>query len=67
MATPHDDEPSTTLLGEWYPILLAAHEVAPAAVERELSELPDRRLGPTANRSVVGILNEFSFLADVSA
>jgi hypothetical protein len=44
---------------------LAAHEAPPAVVERELSEMRDCRLGPTANRSVVGIMNEFSFLADV--
>jgi hypothetical protein len=105
-ATPHDDEPSTTLLGEWYatllpwrpqqlillvnehtllPVLmplapsasvpsrigpaiaanLAAHEAPAAVIERELSEMRDCRFGPTANRSVVGIMNEFSFLADV--
>lgn len=44
---------------------LAAHKVPPAVIERELSDMRDCRLGPTESRSVVGIMNEFSFLADV--
>jgi hypothetical protein len=105
-ATPHDGEPSTTLLGEWYatllpwrpqqlillvnehtllPVLmplapsasapsrigraiaatLATHDAPAAVIEGELSEMRDCRFGPTANRSVVGIMTEFSFLADV--
>ena len=45
-----------------------AHDAEPSTtmlVERELSEMRDCRFGPTANRSVLGIMNEFSFLADV--
>jgi hypothetical protein len=30
-----------------------------------LGQMRECRLGPTANRSVVGIMNEFSYLADV--
>jgi len=104
-ATPHDDEPSTTLLGEWYatalawrprqlillvnertllPVLmplapsatvparigpeiaaaLAAHQAPAAVIESELSQMRDCRFSPTANRSVVGIMNDFSHLAD---
>jgi len=105
-AVPHDGEPSTTLLGEWYatalpwrprqlillvnertllPVLmplapsatapgrigpeiaatLAAHHVPAAIIEREVSQMRECRFGPTANRSLVGIMNEFSHLADV--
>jgi hypothetical protein len=105
-AVPHDGEPSTTLLGDWYatslswrprqlillvneqtllPVLmplapattaparigpeiaatLAAHQAPATTIEDELSEMHDCRFAPTANRSVVGIMNEFSYLADV--
>jgi hypothetical protein len=45
--------------------VLAAHGAPTAFVEAEVHHMRDRRLGPTANRSVVGIMNEFVFLADV--
>jgi hypothetical protein len=105
-ATPHDGEPSTTVLGEWYatvlpwrprqlillvnertllPMLmplapsatapsrigpeiavaLAAHQVPAVVIDGELSQMRDCRFAPTANRSVVGVMNEFAFLADV--
>jgi hypothetical protein len=105
-AAPHDGEPSTTLLGEWYatslswrprqlillvneqtllPVLmplapattapsrigpeiaatLVAHQTPETTIEDELGRMHDCRFAPTANRSVVGIMNEFSFLADV--
>ena len=51
-ATAHDSEPPTTMLGEWYATLLPWRP-------KQLC-----RFGPTASRSVFGILNEFSFLAD---
>jgi hypothetical protein len=52
-------------LGSAIAATLATHEAPAAVVERELSEMRDCRFGPTANRSVLGIMNEFSFLADV--
>jgi hypothetical protein len=105
-AVHRDDEPSTTLLGDWYatvlpwrprqlillvneqtllPVLmplapaatapsrigpeiaatLAAHQTPATIVDGELGQMHDCRLAPTANRSVVGIMNEFAFLADV--
>jgi hypothetical protein len=105
-AVPHEGEPSTTLLREWYatalpwrplqlillvnertllPVLmplapsatapsrigpeiagtLAAHRAPAAVIDDELSQMRECRFGPTANRSVVGIMNEFSHLADV--
>jgi hypothetical protein len=105
-AVPHDDELSTTLLGDWYatglpwrprqlillvneqtllPVLmplapattapsrigpeiaatLAAHQAPAAVVDGELGQMRDCRFAPTANRSVVGVMNEFSFLADI--
>jgi uncharacterized protein DUF6933 len=105
-AVPHDGEPSTTLLGDWYatylswrprqlillvngytllPVLmplapattaptrigseiaatLAAHQTPASTIEPELGQMRDCRFAPTDNRSVVGIMNEFSYLADV--
>jgi hypothetical protein len=103
---PHDGEPSTTLLGDWYatalpwrprqlillvneqtllPVLmqlapsatapsrigpeiaatLTVHHASAAIVDSELGQMNDCQFAPTANRSVVGIMNEFAFLADV--
>jgi hypothetical protein len=105
-AVPHNAEPSTTLLGDWYatslpwrpqrlillvneqtllPVLmplapavtapsrigpeiaatLAAHQTPDAIVSGEFGQMHDCQFAPTANRSVVGIMNEFSYLADV--
>ena len=105
-AVPRDDEPSTTLLGDWYatvlpwrprqlillvneqtllPVLmplapaatapsrigpeiaatLTAHQAPTTVVDGELGQMHDCGFAPTANRSVVGIMNEFTFLADV--
>jgi hypothetical protein len=104
-ATPHDGEPSTTLLGDWYATLLpwrpqqlillvnektllpvvmplapgataparigpeiaaalAVHQAPATVIDTELSQMRDCRFAPTANRSVVGIMNEFAYLAD---
>jgi hypothetical protein len=52
-------------LGPAIATTLASHAAPAAVVERELTEMRDCRFGPTANRSVLGIMNEFSFLADV--
>jgi hypothetical protein len=46
-------------------IVLAAHDAPGAFVESELQAMRDRRLGPTASRSVVGVMNEFVRLAEV--
>jgi hypothetical protein len=43
---------------------LAAHKVDPAVVAKERDEMSEWRLAKTANRSVVGIMNEFTYLAD---
>jgi Domain of unknown function (DUF6933) len=44
---------------------LAAHQTPAAVIDSELSQMRDCRFAPTANRSVVGVMNEFSYLADV--
>lgn len=44
---------------------LAAHQAPAAIVDGELGQMQDCRFAPTVNRSVVGIMNEFAFLADV--
>jgi hypothetical protein len=44
---------------------LAAHQAPAAVIDDELSQMRDCRFGPTANRSVVGIMNDFAYLADV--
>lgn len=43
--------------------LLTAHRVPAALVEAERAHAADCRLAPTANRSVVGVMNELAFLA----
>jgi hypothetical protein len=45
--------------------ILTTHETPASVIERELNHVRDCRFGLTANRSVVGIMTEFSFLADV--
>jgi hypothetical protein len=44
---------------------LTAHHASSDIVGGELGQMNDCRFAPTANRSVVGIMNEFAFLADV--
>jgi hypothetical protein len=44
---------------------MARHGAADALIAAELDQMNTRRIGATANRSVVGIMTEFSFLADV--
>lgn len=44
---------------------LTAHHAPAAVVDGELGQMNDCRFAPTANRSVVGIMNEFTFLADI--
>ena len=45
--------------------LLAAHRLPAPFIDAERAAMAEVRLAPTANRSVVGVLNEFTFLADV--
>jgi hypothetical protein len=44
---------------------MTAYGASEALVAAELGQMRSRRIGATANRSVVGIMTEFSFLADV--
>jgi hypothetical protein len=44
---------------------LAAHHAPTTVIDGELRQMWDCRFGPTANRSIVGIMNEFAYLADV--
>jgi hypothetical protein len=46
-------------------LVLAAHDAPGAFVEAELQAMQNHRLGPTASRSVVGVMNEFVHLAEV--
>jgi hypothetical protein len=45
--------------------LLAAHQLPAPFAETEPAAMTEILLTPTANRSVVGVLNEFTFLSDV--
>jgi hypothetical protein len=44
--------------------VLAAHGAPAAIVDEVLRNMREWRIGPTANRSVVGIMNEFTFFAE---
>jgi len=44
--------------------LLAAHRLPAPFIEAEQAAMATTRLAPTANRSIVGVLNEFSRLID---
>jgi hypothetical protein len=59
--------PTATLFARFTAALgdvLAAHNAAAGYVTPEASEMDQFRLAKTANRGVVGIMNEFIFLAD---
>jgi hypothetical protein len=47
--------------------VFAVHGLDAAFISAEIAEMVDVVLGPTRNRSVVGIMNEFTFLAGRSA
>lgn len=47
--------------------VLTAHGASPGFVESEANEMRESRLAKTANRSVVGMMNEFTYLAEVYA
>ena len=60
--------PATTLLDrlpDALTELLSLHRVPAPLIEAEHAEALEHRLAPTANRSLVGVLNEFAFLADL--
>jgi hypothetical protein len=62
--------PAATLIDRFPTALLVqlqAHEVGRSFTEAELVEMEPRRLAKTASRSVVGVMNEFTYLADVYA
>lgn len=59
--------PAATLLARFprhAAAVLAAHGTPDEVMDEELRQMRDCRLAKTANRSVVGIMNEFSFLAE---
>jgi hypothetical protein len=59
--------PAATLLDRFPDALLAhlqAQEAPRAFPEAELAEMAQRRLAKTASRSILGVMNEFRFLAD---
>jgi hypothetical protein len=45
-------------------LLLAAHQISRQFIDAELVQMTDCRLATTSNRSVVGIMNEFTRLAE---
>ena len=59
--------PAATLLARFprqLAAVLAAHGIPDAVIDEEQRQMRDRRLAKTANRSVVGIMSEFTFLAE---
>jgi hypothetical protein len=62
--------PAATLLARFPARLqdhLQAHSVGRSVVESELAEMSEVRTAKTASRSVLGVMNEFKYLADVYA
>jgi Domain of unknown function (DUF6933) len=58
--------PAATLLARFphqLAAVLAAHGSPEAVIDEEQRQMRDRHLAKTANRSVAGIMNEFTFLA----
>lgn len=59
--------PAATLLARFpqqAAAVLAARRAPQTVIDQELRQMRDRRLAKTANRSVVGIMNEFTVLAE---
>jgi hypothetical protein len=59
--------PAATLLARFpqqLAAVLAAHGTPDAVIDEEKRQMRDCRLAKTANRSVVGIMNEFTYLAE---
>jgi len=44
-------------------VILQAHAVERSFVDNEIAEMTEHQVAKTANRSVVGIMNEFTFLS----
>ena len=60
--------PAKTLLDrlpDAFAELLSVHRVPAPLIQAERAEALEHRLAPTANRSLVGVMNEFAFLADL--
>jgi hypothetical protein len=53
-----------TRIAEEIATVLAAHRTPEAIIGDELQQMRDCRLAATANRSVVGVMNEFTHLAE---
>lgn len=45
-------------------VVLGRHGISRAAIDREMAGMTEVAFAKTANRSVLGIMNEFSFLAE---
>ena len=59
--------PAATVTRRFPPALsqvLTARQIPRPFIDAELSQMTDCRLAPTSNRSVVGVMNEFSRLAE---
>ena len=59
--------PTATLLARFpqqLAAVLAAHRTPEAIIRAELQQMHDHRLAKTANRSVLGIMNDFTRLAE---
>ena len=59
--------PAATLVARFVTdlgVVFAAHGLDPRFIDSELAEMTEHRLAKTANRSVVGTMNDFSYLAD---
>jgi uncharacterized protein DUF6933 len=56
----------TARAGEQIATILAAHRVPTPVIAAERQQMRQWRTATTANRSVVGVMNEFAFLADAS-
>lgn len=52
---------------EWLSDVLAAHGASGEFIAAERAEMVQIRLAKTSNRSVVGMMNEFTFLAEAHA
>jgi hypothetical protein len=45
-------------------VVLGAHDLDPRFIDSELAEMTEHRLEKTGSRSVLGTMNDFSYLAD---
>jgi hypothetical protein len=59
--------PAATLVARFVTdlgVILAGHGLDPRFIDSELAEMTEHRLAKTASRSVLGTMNDFSYLAD---